>query len=140
MASEINSNQAALGKIYQPGENIVQQGENGNNMFVIQSGSVEIIQHKDGKDIRIAELFTGDFFGEMALFERGLRSSTVRAKGETRVLTVDKSTLMNRVQEDPTLAFHIVQRMSARLRELNTKVSRIRSQDRRDWDRRAETV
>jgi len=140
VASEINSNQAALGKIYQPGENIVQQGENGNNMFVIQSGSVEIIQHKDGKDIRIAELFTGDFFGEMALFERGLRSSTVRAKGETRVLTVDKSTLMNRVQEDPTLAFHIVQRMSARLRELNTKVSRIRSQDRRDWDRRAETV
>ncbi len=69
----------------------------------------------------------GDFFGEMALFEREARSATVRALGEVRVLTVDKRTLLRRINEDPSLAFRIVQKMSGRIRELNTEVVRLKA-------------
>ncbi|MBT7618723.1 MAG: cyclic nucleotide-binding domain-containing protein [Calditrichaeota bacterium] len=133
MTSNVNAHPDSLGKIYKPGETIIQQGDTGSNMFVIQSGTVEIIQGKNGSEVCLAELSEGEFFGEMALFERDVRSSTVRAKGEARVITLDKNTLMGRVQEDPTLAFHLMQKMSNRLRELNSQVSRIRSDDRRDW-------
>ncbi|MGB6122025.1 MAG: cyclic nucleotide-binding domain-containing protein, partial [Bacteroidota bacterium] len=66
----------------------------------------------------------GDFFGEMAVFEREKRMATVRAMGTVRVLTVDKKNLLRRFQEDPSLAFRIVETMSHRIRELSEKVTR----------------
>ncbi len=105
-------------------------------MYVILSGKVDILQKKGEKDVFLAELGENDFFGEMALFEREVRSATVRAKGEACVLTVDKKTLLRRIQEDPVMAFRIVDKMSSRIREINTKLSIIKSQDRRNWDTR----
>lgn len=122
-----------LGRIYKSDESIIREGEEGDCMYVIQSGTVEIITTKDGKEVQLAELTEGDFFGEMALFEKGVRSSTVRAKGDVRALTVDKTTLLSRIQEDPSMAFHIVQKMSHRLRELNSQLSNIGASDRRNW-------
>ena len=119
----------ALGKVYRDGETIVRQGEVGDCMYVIQTGQVEVLQEKNDKEVRLAVLGEGDFFGEMALFEREVRSATVRAFGEVRVLTVDKRTLLRRINEDPSLAFRIVQKMSGRIRELNTEVVRLKIPD-----------
>jgi CRP-like cAMP-binding protein len=80
----------ALGKIYQDGEIIIRLGEVGDCMFVIQEGRVEVLAERDGQEILIAVREGGDFFGEMAILERDVRSATVRALGEVRVLTVDK--------------------------------------------------
>lgn len=115
----------ALGQLYQDGENIVTQGEEGQCLYVIQSGTVEVLQEQNGEEIHIAELYEGDFFGEMAVFERKVRSSTVRSKGDSRVLTIDKKTLLPRIQEDPSLAFRMLQQMSSRIREIDTRVSTI---------------
>ncbi len=113
----------ALGKVYQDGEIIVRQGELGNCMYVVQKGKVEVLQEKGDKEISLAVLNEGDFFGEMAIFEREVRSATARALGEVRVLTVDKKTFLRRIHEDPSLAFRIIQKMSRRIRELNSKIS-----------------
>ena len=133
---DVKSNQ--LGKVFQDGENIIQQGDDGDCLYVIQSGSVDVIHSREGKEIHLATLNAGDFFGEMALFEREYRSSTVRALGEVRVITVDKRTLLTRIQDDPSLAFRILERMSGRIRDLNSYVTRMRETDRRDWDNRPE--
>jgi CRP-like cAMP-binding protein len=61
----------------------------------------------------------------MALFERMPRSATVRALGEVRVLTIDKKTFLRQVHEDPSLAFRILQKMSYRIRELDTELFRL---------------
>jgi len=119
----------ALGKVYRDRESIVHQGEVGDCMYVIQAGQVEVLQEKNDKEVRLAVLGEGDFFGEMALFECEARSATVRALGEVRVLTVDKRTLLRRINEDPSLAFRIVQKMSQRIRELNTEVVRLKNPD-----------
>jgi CRP-like cAMP-binding protein len=76
--------------------------------------------------VKLAELNTGDFFGEMAVFEREVRAATVRAMGQARVLTVDKKSFLRRIHEDPSLAFRIVQTLSRRIRDLNAEVTRLR--------------
>ena len=114
-----------LGKVYRDGEEIVHQGETGDCMYVIQTGQAEAIQGKEGKEVRLAVLGVGDVFGEMALFERMPRSATVRALGDERVLTIDKKTFLRQVHEDPSLAFRILQKMSYRIRELDTELFRL---------------
>jgi len=116
-----------LGKVYQAGETIVRQGEPGQCMYVIQSGQVVVVQQKGDSEIPLAVLSKGDFFGEMALFEREVRSATVRALNDSRVLTVDKRTFLRRIQEDPSMAFRIVEGMSRRIRELNQEITRVKA-------------
>jgi CRP-like cAMP-binding protein len=118
---------SALGKSLQDGEVIVRQGEEGDCMFVIQDGQVEVIKEDHGGEVRLGTMSSGDFFGEMALVDREVRSATVRALGPARVLTVDKRTFLRRVHEDPSLAFRIVQKLSQRIRELHAELLRVRS-------------
>ncbi|MBI4446573.1 MAG: cyclic nucleotide-binding domain-containing protein [Acidobacteria bacterium] len=120
-------NSGTLGKAYASGEVIVRQGEQGDCMYVVQAGEVEVIQQKDGKEVRLASLGRGDIFGEMALFEKEVRSATVRAVGNARVLTLDKRTFLRRVHEDPSLAYRILQTMSHRIRNLNAELFRVKS-------------
>jgi hypothetical protein len=117
-----------LGKIYNSGEIIVRQGDFGECMYFIQSGKVEVIRESDGKEVRLAELGQGEFFGEMALFEKGIRSATVRPLGEVRVLSVDKRLFLRKIHEDPALAFRIMQKMSRRILDLDKKLGNLRSE------------
>ncbi|MCK5571650.1 MAG: cyclic nucleotide-binding domain-containing protein [Bacteroidetes bacterium] len=119
----------ALGKTYTDGDVIIRQGDDGDCMFVIQSGQVEVVREVDDREVRLAVRGEHDFFGEMALFEREKRMATVRALGSARVLTIDKKNLLKRFQEDPSLAFRIVETMSRRIRELSERVTRQTSGD-----------
>lgn len=116
-----------LGRIYKNGEPIIRQGEADDCMYVIQEGRVEVVQVSEGKEAVLAVMQDGDFFGEMALFEREVRSATVRAVGDVRVLTIDKRTFLARVHEDPSLAFRILQKLCRRIRELSSEVTRFRT-------------
>ena len=116
----------ALGKIYQDGEDIIRQGNSGDSMYVVQAGRVEVVQEKEnGEEQHLAFLEAGDFFGEMAVFEKEVRSATVRAAGEARVLKIDKKTLLRRIREDPLLAVNLLKTMSHRIRFLNAQLSQL---------------
>lgn len=117
----------ALGKSWADGEAIVRQGEVGNCMYVIQAGKVEVLRETDEGEVSLAVLGAGDFFGEMSIFEREVRSATVRARGDARILTVDKRTLLKRIKEDPFLAVSILKAMSTRIREMNAELVRVRA-------------
>lgn len=114
----------AMGKFYRDGEVIIRQGNTGDCMYVVQTGQVEVIQDSDsGKEQHLAFLRSGDFFGEMSVFEKEVRSATVRSAGESRVLKIDKRTLLRRIKEDPLLAINLLKTMSHRIRDLNSEVS-----------------
>ena len=115
-----------LGKIIADGEVIIRQGDAGDYMYEILDGQVEVLQEREGEEVRLAVLDKGDFFGEMAIFEREKRSATVRANGQVRVLTVDKKILLRRISEDPSLALRILESMSHRIREMDHKLVRLR--------------
>ena len=109
------------------GSCVVRQGEPGNCMYEIQSGKVAVLHEEDGQEVLLSVLEKGEFFGEMALFEKSPRSASVRAKGEARVLTIDKRILMRRISQDPTLAFRLLEKMSGRIRELDAKLVQLNS-------------
>ena len=115
---------ARLGKEYKEGEVIFRQGETGDCMFVIQAGEVEALAESDGKELRLRTMGPNDFFGEMALFEKDVRTATIRATKPTRVLTIDKKNFLGGIHEDPSLAYRMVQTMSHRIRDLTDRLAR----------------
>jgi CRP/FNR family transcriptional regulator, cyclic AMP receptor protein len=114
----------ALGKLYQDGDVIVRQGDPGDCMYIVQQGQVEVVSEREGNEFRLALLGEGEFFGEMAIFERKPRSATVRAKGQARVLSVDRKNFLGRIHDDPSIAYRLVQTMSKRIRDLDEELAR----------------
>jgi CRP-like cAMP-binding protein len=111
-----------LGKFFRAGETIIKQGTTGNCLYIIQKGIVEIIEETDTEEIKVAELKKKDFFGEMALFEKDVRSCTVKALSDVKVLTLDKRNFYKTIQNDPSLAFRLLEKMSNRLRRMNERI------------------
>jgi len=131
---------SALGRLYADGEVVVREGETGDCMFTLQEGQLEVVKGGiDGRpEVRIRIMEQGAIFGEMAIFEKEVRSATVRALGPARVLTIDKKMFLRRVQEDPSLAFNLLRMMSHRIRNLtSTSTERRKAQDRRRGERRS---
>ena len=116
-----------LGRIYSDGETIIQAGEIGDCMYEIQEGSVEVVQNLSEREVRLAVLNRGDFFGEMAIFDHNLRSATVRSIGDSRILTIDRKILMQRIISDPSVAFRMLESMSNRIRNLDSEIVKLKS-------------
>ncbi len=111
-----------LGKLYKDGEVIIKQGEKGNCLYVIQEGLVEVILETPEGNIKVAQLGETEFFGEMGLFEEDVRSCTVRAAGEAKILTIDKRNFMKSIHRDSSLAYRLLEKMAHRLRDANKKI------------------
>ncbi|HIJ87715.1 MAG TPA: cyclic nucleotide-binding domain-containing protein [Desulfuromonadales bacterium] len=112
-----------LGKTYKQGEILFTEGEAGDAMFVVLSGTVEVVKGTGDGEVRLAEFGSGEIFGEMAMFGRNKRSATVRAVGETRVITIDRKMFMEKIHQDPSLAMRIMEKMSERIRTLNDSLT-----------------
>jgi len=113
---------AALGRFYDDGEIVVRQGDVGDCLFVVQDGIVEIVVEEDGSEVVLRTAGRNEVLGEMAIFEHRPRSATIRARGRARILTLDKRNFLRRINEDPSLAFRMIETMSHRVRELSHEV------------------
>ena len=125
--------EAALGRFYADGEVVARQGDVGDCMFMIQDGEVEIVLEEHGTEVVLRTAGRNELLGEMAIFDRAPRSATIRARGRARILTLDKRNFLRRINEDPSLAFRMIETMSRRVRELSHEVvelqARLRERD-----------
>ena len=119
--------EGALGRIYEDGEIVVRQGDVGEHMYVVQDGQVEIVREEEGTETVIRLAGRNEVLGEMAIFDRQPRSATIRARGRVRILTLDKRNFLRRINEDPSLAFRMIETMSRRVRDLSQQVSELRA-------------
>jgi CRP-like cAMP-binding protein/flavin-dependent dehydrogenase len=115
----------ALGKVYQNGEIIVRQGEPGDCMYVVQEGFVEVFFESEEEQVQLNILGKNEFFGEMAIFNREVRTASVRALGPARILTVDHKNLLRCIHEDPSLAYRLMEVMSGRIDRLSEEVAQL---------------
>lgn len=76
--------------MYEPGQDIVREGDVGQSLFIIRSGEVEVLKHAANGSAPqlLATLGPGDHFGEVAVFQRIRRTATVRAKTRVELLHV----------------------------------------------------
>ena len=74
------------------------------------------------REVELATLERGDFFGEMSLLESLPRDATARAIGQTELLVISAGALLVRMRRDPTFAFEMLHRLSGRVRALNARL------------------
>jgi len=106
------------------GEVIVREGDQGFEMYIIRKGAVEVIKNVNGKEIILDVLERGEFFGEMSLLEGLPRSATIRAKSDVTLLVLTSGNFMLKIKRDPSFAFEVLQKMSARIRRMNEEIRR----------------
>lgn len=112
---------AAVKRIFAPKESIVRAGEEGHSMFVVHSGSVNILVGEQGEMRNVSILHEGDIFGEMSLFTGEPRSATVTAAEETEVLEIGHSALKPLFVNNPDLAGSISKTIADRQLDLHAK-------------------
>lgn len=117
-----------LGRPFPDGAVICRQGDPGDCLFVVQEGAVEVLRETESGSVQVGLIHENEFFGEMAVFGEGRRHATARAFGEARVLTVERSTLLRRIREDPYLAVDMLGKMSNRLAALAEELSALRGE------------
>jgi NADH dehydrogenase len=78
-------------EMYEPGQDIVRQGDVGRRLYLIRSGEADIIRVSAGREEIVATLGPGDHFGERAVFENVRRTATVRARTRVEVLSLSQT-------------------------------------------------
>ena len=107
---------SAVEQSYQPGQDVVRQGDTGVGAFIIRSGRVEVVQERNGKTERIGELKAGEVFGEMALLDEFPRSATVRAIEPTTCLGIQRWHFRGILESHPQIALALLPVLTRRLR------------------------
>jgi CRP-like cAMP-binding protein len=69
---------------------VFNQGDLGDNVYVIDKGKCEVLKEIDGKQEHLADLGAGDYFGEMAVLADVSRNATIRATAPLDVLLIPK--------------------------------------------------
>ena len=102
---------------------IIYAGDESDALYYILKGSVTVmIEDDDGREMIMAYLNEGDFFGEMGLFEEAARSAWVKAKTECEVAEVSYAKFRQLAREDAEILFAVSAQIAGRLRATTRKV------------------
>lgn len=114
---------AAHKRRYPRGSTIIFAGEESDSIFFITKGSVTVIIEDDsGREIIVAYLNAGDFFGEMALFGEGTRTAWVKAKTECEVAELSYQKFTELSRRDSGMLFALTSQLVDRLNKTTQKV------------------
>jgi CRP-like cAMP-binding protein len=91
------------------------EGEPGDELYIIQRGSVKITKIVDNNEVLLAVLKTGDIFGEMALLESKPRVSSAAAYEECVVLAVNRANFERMVGSQPQIVTRLTQLLAERI-------------------------
>ena len=97
------------------GAAIFREGEPGNEMYIIESGTVDIVRQARGAE-PLATLEAGDCFGEMALLEEQPRFASAIAKTDVRLLRIERAVFSDVLRSNVEVPLRIMRKLSARLR------------------------
>lgn len=103
------------------GQQILSEGDYGEEMFIISYGSVEVSKLINGKRVTLMNFGRGDFFGEMSLLEGLTRSADVFATKDTELICISSGGLLLKIRRDPTFALEMLRSFSGRLRLANER-------------------
>ena len=108
---------------------LFKQGDNGDAMYLIESGRVRIsLRDADKQEVTLAELAQGDFFGEMSIIDGRQRSADARVIEDARLAILSRTAFLSFVRTNPDVALEMLSALTDRLRRtdelLRSRVSR----------------
>ena len=102
----------------------------GETFFLIYKGTVKITRMSDdGREVILAILGEGDFFGEMALLDGEGRSANVIALEDAKVLTLQRSDFLDILERFPKIAIHLLKELTARIRHSDQQIESLSLSD-----------
>jgi CRP/FNR family cyclic AMP-dependent transcriptional regulator len=102
---------------------IIHAGDSSDTLYYIIKGAVTvIIEDDDGREMIVAYLNPGDFFGEMGLFGHQDRSAWVRTKTECEVGEISYGKFLELTHSHPRVLFALTKQLADRLRDTTRKV------------------
>src|SRR5256886_3863116 len=109
---------------YAAGETIFNEHDLGDGLYVVETGSVRIwVLDEDVKPVTLAELKPGDFFGELAVLDRGARSTNATAIADTELHRLSSDDFQDFLMKHPDVAIDVICEIGARMRQTNMLVS-----------------
>ncbi len=139
LTAPINASEAAVERFlahchrrkYPPKTLIIYEGDPSDVLYYLIKGSVTVfIEEEDGREIVLAYLNPGDFFGEMGLFDdtQG-RSAWVRTRTACEIAEISYSRFRQVVDQEPSILFALSSQMALRLRNTSRKVGHLAFMD-----------
>jgi CRP-like cAMP-binding protein len=107
------------------GQVLFHEGDDGDDMYIIQSGRVAIKKKVKDGDTTLAVLEKGDFFGEMAILERLPRSATAEVVEEGDLIVISGEMFGDMIKANPEIAVRMLRKQSIRLRETNRQLESV---------------
>jgi len=117
-------------RTYMKHDFIVREGDPGSTFFFLVSGSVSVCRvMPDGREMILAILKEGDFFGEMAMFDSSLRSASIKTLTGVEVGAIGYTDFLVLLDENPRIGRSLAIALSERLRAANALIAATTSQD-----------
>ena len=119
-----------VSKHYNAGQTILLEASEGEQCFFVTEGSVKITRlSKKGREVILAILSDGDFFGEMSLLDGEFRSANVVALDDTEVLTLNRNDFLLVLKDYPQIAIRLLKEMAHRLRKSDRQIASLSLSD-----------
>src|SRR5436309_4418326 len=110
---------------YPAGETIFNEHDHGDALYILEEGAVRIwVFDEDVKEVTLAELKPGDFFGELAVLDRGERSSSATAIVDTHLHKLSSDAFQQFLIEHPDASIDVICEIAQRMRQTNLLVSK----------------
>ncbi len=115
---------------YESGNYIFLEESDGEQCFFVVKGSVKVTRlSKEGREVILAMLNQGDFFGEMSLLDGESRSANVIALEKTEVLTLNRKDFLIVLHEYPKIAIQLLKELASRLRKSDRHIASLSLSD-----------
>jgi CRP-like cAMP-binding protein len=112
---KIDQNSADFNRIYAKDTMIFSEGENGQELYIIQKGSVKIAKIAQNQEVLLAVLHAGDIFGEMALLESKPRAACALAFEDTTLMAVNRQNFEGMILSQPQLVARLTTLLADRI-------------------------
>jgi len=109
---------------YKAGETIFNEHDRGDALYILEEGNVRIwVYDDDVKEVTLAQLKPGDFFGELAVLDRGERSSSATAVTDIHLHRLSSDDFQKFLTDHPDAAIDVICEIAQRMRQTNLLVS-----------------
>ena len=114
---------------FKAGSVLFQEGEDGDEMYIVQSGRVAIKKKVKDGEATLATLEKGDFFGEMAILDGLARSASVVAITKSELFMIHRRDFLKLLHDFPSVAIALLKELTNRLRKADAQIKSLSLKD-----------
>ncbi len=96
---------------------IIEEGREGDTLYLVLDGQLEVFTNRDGRDVRLALLTRGQIVGEMAVLQQSPRMASVRALCDTRLLVISQAAFLRMLMKNASALREVLRTVTSRVRE-----------------------